>query len=104
MSFFIVRDFFSFDLFAECPVGPRSAQFPSASKANLATCPSEGSPRRPSRSGRPAANVTSRDVDGELGDDGVLTNLEMLAGIGIPGSLRVALVSAPRAVAARRGG
>ena len=31
-----------------------------------------------------AANVTSRDVDGELGDDGVLTNLEMLAGIGIP--------------------
>ena len=27
MSFFIVRDFFSFDLFAECPVGPRLAQF-----------------------------------------------------------------------------
>ena len=40
MSFFIVRDFFSFALFAECPVGPRSAQFPSASKANLAICPS----------------------------------------------------------------
>ena len=30
MSFFIVRDFFSFVLFAECPVGPRSAQFPTA--------------------------------------------------------------------------
>ena len=55
MSFFIVRDFFSFDLFAECPVGPRSAQFPSASKANLAICPSQGFSRRPSRSGRPAA-------------------------------------------------
>ena len=34
--------------------------------------------------GVPPPNVTSRDVDGELGDDGVLTNLEMLAGIGIP--------------------
>ena len=31
-----------------------------------------------------ALGGSRRDVDGELGDDGVLTDLEMLAGIGIP--------------------
>ena len=36
MTFFIVRYFFSFALFAECSVGPSVSSFPSTSTANLA--------------------------------------------------------------------
>jgi hypothetical protein len=35
-AFFIVRDFFSFALFAECSVGPSVSSIPSTSTANLA--------------------------------------------------------------------
>ena len=44
MTFFIVRDFFSFALFAEVSGWPSVSSIPSASKANLAICPSRRLP------------------------------------------------------------